>query len=51
MLRPSRSGGVASARVASSSGVVNAFAAPCTARSARNGTIAGASATPNEAAA
>jgi hypothetical protein len=48
MLRPRRSSVVDSASAARSSGLVNAFAAPCRARRTRNGTMLGVSATPNE---
>jgi hypothetical protein len=49
MLRPRRSSPMDSASVASSSGLVNAFAAPSTARSTRNGTTLDTSAVPNDA--
>ena len=46
---PSRRAGVISARPASSSGVTNAFALPCAARSARNTPIVGERAAATEA--
>jgi hypothetical protein len=48
MLRPRRSDVLASASAASSSGLVNAFDAPCSERIVRNAAIPGASAAPND---